>query len=814
VRSLVVFFVGILVANSIPGYAVHTPPPISPDTATYCVRQGGLAYAVQPVERSQGVASWYNYFSDSSHDPFVEAYASVLYLYFDTSAGRLYLVFHFNIDAGGTPDGQTDVTIVGVPGGAGAVVSDDPGEFSTARFPQGQFHYFLNTDGGVLGPLPTASSWQLNVTENHFGQDPIRTQKWVDGNTTRLSLAMTGTIYVTTASCNQAPTANAGGPYTGTEGSPITFNAGGSSDPDGDSLTYTWDFQNDGVDDVTTTNVTVQHTYPDDFAGKARLSVSDGTATSAVTVDVTVANVAPTITFESVSRALEGSDLVVEFRVTDPGTDSVLVSFEAGDLSAPVVVGSLWNPQDVPMTESHVYGDDGTYSIRLVAADDDGGNTTLEGILAVVDNGPPTLLAGVFPPDTPEGGTAIVAATAQDPGSDDLTFSIDFGNGDVQSSTTYNNGVGPDPPRSPGGIFPFVASASFSTVYTQNADYDAILSVTDDDGGSLTIPFVVHVYNVAPTILPFGPGGSFEGNSNSLTATATDPGNDALTFRWEFELGPTFSETLPATGSPTTESSTATFLYGDDGSYAARLTVTDQDGASAVFETTIVISNVAPLVQINQVQRPAAFVLRVAGEKWHDVNATFFANDTILGSLAVVRTPGSPDDQAASTGEMDLALGFRYAAKVLYTPADDPVNGQPNGANPVWILVRAADGTEVRIHHTFNVEHPGTYEWDVDLTPYVAQVAIRFSATATDPGSDDLTFAWDFGDGTAVETSIAYNDGVGPDPAHSPGGTFPFTATNDVGHVFPGAGLYTIRLTVTDDDGGVTVLAMTIAILG
>src|SRR2546422_10820475 len=88
VRSLVVFFVGIVVANSIPGYAVHGSPPISPDSTTYCVRRGGLAYAVQPVERSQGVASWYNYFSESSHDPFVEAYASVLYLYLDTNAAR------------------------------------------------------------------------------------------------------------------------------------------------------------------------------------------------------------------------------------------------------------------------------------------------------------------------------------------------------------------------------------------------------------------------------------------------------------------------------------------------------------------------------------------------------------------------------------------------------------------------------------------------------------------------------------------------------------------------------------------------------
>src|SRR2546428_5114729 len=117
--------------------------------------------------------------------------------------------------------------------------------------------------------------------------------------------------------CKLAPTAKAGGPYKGTEGFPVTFNAGALSDPDGDPLTYTWDFENDGTPDITTTNATVQHTYPDDFVGKAKLTVSDGSLSASTTVNVTVLNVAPTITFDSVSRPLEGRDLVVAFRVTD-----------------------------------------------------------------------------------------------------------------------------------------------------------------------------------------------------------------------------------------------------------------------------------------------------------------------------------------------------------------------------------------------------------------------------------------------------------------------------------------------------------------
>ncbi len=79
---------------------------------------------------------------------------------------------------------------------------------------------------------------------------------------------------------------------------------------------------------------------------------------------------------------------------------------------------------------------------------------------------------------------------------------------------------------------------------------------------------------------------------------------------------------------------------------------------------------------------------------------------------------------------------------------------------------------------------------------------ITFDSAALDPGSDDLSFAWEFGDGTSLAGGTYFNDGLGPDPPNSPGGTTPFAAEDPVQHAYDLPGDYVVRLTVRDDDDG------------
>ncbi len=168
-----------------------------------------------------------------------------------------------------------------------------------------------------------------------------------------------GPTYINT---NNAPVADAGGPYTGTVNEDITFDGSDSSDEDGDDLTYTWEFG----DGETATGETVTHSYTSAGIFDVNLTVSDSseedTDSTTATIESSTSQTAPSadaggpysaLTFEDIT--FDGSDS------TDPDGNIENYTWDFGDGNTSYGVKPV-----------HSYETSGLFNITLTVTDDDG----------------------------------------------------------------------------------------------------------------------------------------------------------------------------------------------------------------------------------------------------------------------------------------------------------------------------------------------------------------------------------------------------------------------------------------------------------
>lgn len=181
---------------------------------------------------------------------------------------------------------------------------------------------------------------------------------------------------------NHPPVANAGGPYSVAEGSDVTLDGSGSSDPDpGDAITlYEWDFDYDGVDfTVDASSPTLfhpWHTYLDGPVSKTvalRVTDTKGSLSPISTATVLVNNVPPAVS--TITAPLDpvqtNTSINTHASFTDPGvldTHTAVWDWGDGSTSAGVV-----NETTGAVSGSHTYTSPGVYTLTLTVTDKDGG---------------------------------------------------------------------------------------------------------------------------------------------------------------------------------------------------------------------------------------------------------------------------------------------------------------------------------------------------------------------------------------------------------------------------------------------------------
>lgn len=170
---------------------------------------------------------------------------------------------------------------------------------------------------------------------------------------------------------NRPPTADAGGPYVGFEGSAVAIDGTGSTDPDDDELTYAWSVDSAlcSFNDAAAPKPNV--TCTDNGAFNVTVTVDDGRGGSDIdSAALTIDNVAPSIDalgFSTTTAVCGTDNASLAFAYSDRGTnDTHTVSVQWGDGTSETLTGS---------PAGHTYAAAGMYTATLTVTDDDGGST-------------------------------------------------------------------------------------------------------------------------------------------------------------------------------------------------------------------------------------------------------------------------------------------------------------------------------------------------------------------------------------------------------------------------------------------------------
>ncbi len=220
-------------------------------------------------------------------------------------------------------------------------------------------------------------------------------------------------------------------PETGVAPLEVQFNAAASSDPNGDAITYSWDFGNGTTS--TLVNPKVTFTGVDSYV--VSLTVSDGTNTSSPTTKTIVVsdgNIAPVADFTATPET-GIAPVTVSFDASassDENGDTLSYSWDFGD-----------GTTGTGVIASHEYATVGEYTVKLTVSD--GSKTgTKSSTINVTDGSPVAAFTsnvdtGVVPFDV-----TFDASSSINPKGGALTYSWTFGNGlsgsGVTTATTYD----------------------------------------------------------------------------------------------------------------------------------------------------------------------------------------------------------------------------------------------------------------------------------------------------------------------------------------------------------------------------------------
>ena len=296
---LKVALLGVLALALVPGLAMASPAAMSSESAARAAAVSGAVISVTPLSYDYGIvnvgstapfcfmventgdADLHLTSVSSSDGQFASSAAGTV-----PPGGSMQACVDYTPSSGAAANGMlsfnSDATngtlMVNVTGRGNTAPALDPiGNKSAFAFVELAFDVTAS-DGegdvvtfGITG-LPVGATFDTN--SGHFSWTPGP----ADAGSYPVSFSATDglgsdseAITITVSAGNSPPVSNPGGPYSGAVGQPVAFDGSGSSDPDGGTLSYAWDFGDGG----SAFSALASHTYIGAASYLVSLTVTD-----------------------------------------------------------------------------------------------------------------------------------------------------------------------------------------------------------------------------------------------------------------------------------------------------------------------------------------------------------------------------------------------------------------------------------------------------------------------------------------------------------------------------------------------------------